>query len=383
MYRVLCCGSNGEGQLGLGHDEDVSELQECMSTNHRMEQIACGSNHTVILLGNGDAYACGKDIENLVAHNTCNIRGKIMNFTRVNHDGIKFKKVAAGWDFTVLVDTSNKVYIYGDTTLCGGLGECAGQTAATDNVVEVFQYTNEDEISQIATSLHSVIILFKSGRMVAWGNNKKGQILGDLEKLGMIWAPKDVILDVVLNNDDILKVNSIAMGRDYTIFLAINLANNDRYIIMRSKNDRKGLLKNLSELLGEKEIEGTGVEACTRYFKVRKGIDIKNIESMWSSLHVLFTDGDQHFLKSFGNNVFNQLFPGIDKPIDRFDVGTEHGLCVTMSTVYSWGWGEHGNCGLQEDPKRACVFYSCKEGEVVDSIFGGYATSWVVLKKTG
>lgn len=73
MHRVFAFGSNGSGQLGIGHTEDVSEPRECVFVEFdengnripvnmkgkQVQRIACGGNHTIILFEDGSAYASG------------------------------------------------------------------------------------------------------------------------------------------------------------------------------------------------------------------------------------------------------------------------------------------------------------------------------------
>lgn len=382
MYSVLCCGSNGAGQLGLGHEQDVSKLTDCFKNENGVLDIACGSNHTILLLKSGEAYACGNNVRNLTNMKSTD---KIANtnFKLVQQEGKKFKHVGAGWDFSVFVDTNNIIYFYGDMSFSGGLKE--SQLKA--NMLSEFFHRRNDDVVGIHTSLHSIIAIYKSGCAVGWGNNKKGQIFGDCEPLGIINSPLVIAFDdIACKNGNDLHVLNCAMGRDYTFFHIQSPESQKEYIIMRSKNDRYNILKELYNLLGEGKLMGHSHKTRSRWFEIKKGIRIHHLKSMWSSIHVMYTTdkhGDKLFLKSFGNDVFNQLFPGVSDEVINFEVGTEHGVCLEKNRkrVYSWGWGEHGNCGIQQDATKVNKLYSCGEFESIDSIFCGYATTWVVVKK--
>ncbi|AYV82630.1 MAG: chromosome condensation regulator [Hyperionvirus sp.] len=61
---LLCRGSNYSGQLGLGHlrarDKfHKNDTLEGMGKDMSIRQIACGNNHTLILLTNGTLWGCG------------------------------------------------------------------------------------------------------------------------------------------------------------------------------------------------------------------------------------------------------------------------------------------------------------------------------------
>ncbi|KAG0684646.1 hypothetical protein C6P42_000041 [Pichia californica] len=406
MYHVLCCGSNGAGQLGLGHEEDIFKLTESFQSESKVIKIACGSNHTIILLENGDLYACGNNTNHLVNFQRNNevesetetpynpIIESLHTFKRVGDGSIKFKYCGAGWDFTILVDEFNKVYIYGDLKQCGGLGN---DVLMTSKLSEVYQAEN-DQVISVNVSLHSTIIIHQSGKIITWGNNKKGQILGNDEKPSILWKPTNFYFrDIDIGKEGDLKIIRCAMGRDYTFFHVIHKLTNVEYLIMRSKNDRLNILQELQEIIGESPIIGNIENIRTRWFTIKQNIKIHQLESMWSSIHIMYstsdTDTDNNnnnnnnnknkIIRSFGNNVFNQIFPGFREPIDSFVVGTEHGIGITQDkkSAFAWGWGEHGNCGHQKNLTELNELYFCKEGnQFIDSMFGGYATTWIVVK---
>lgn len=83
MPKVLGLGSNGSGQLGIGHKDDVSQPTACLfedddddcgddstlpavrerererERERQIKRIACGGNHTLILFDDGSLYAAG------------------------------------------------------------------------------------------------------------------------------------------------------------------------------------------------------------------------------------------------------------------------------------------------------------------------------------
>ena len=70
---MLCWGSTKYGQLGLGGiEEEVitsPKLNKYLSIDqikHRVKQVACGVNHSIFLLDNGEVFSCGNnDFEQL------------------------------------------------------------------------------------------------------------------------------------------------------------------------------------------------------------------------------------------------------------------------------------------------------------------------------
>ncbi|MEQ2177267.1 hypothetical protein GOODEAATRI_001916 [Goodea atripinnis] len=49
--EVFVCGQNHKGQLGLGHNTDVLTLHLCPVLNHKVANVACGWDFTLLLTG--------------------------------------------------------------------------------------------------------------------------------------------------------------------------------------------------------------------------------------------------------------------------------------------------------------------------------------------
>jgi secretion-regulating guanine nucleotide exchange factor len=95
---------------------------------------------------------------------------------------------------------------------------------------------------------------------------------------------------------------------------------------------------------------------CTRIVLDEK---ILRIESGWTHVAYL-TESRKLFL--YGRNNYGQLGNGsrneIDSdtphqclifPVDDFALGAEHGILKSNGAVYTWGWNEHRNCGVDSD----------------------------------
>ena len=62
MRKVMSWGFNDEGQLGLGHCDDVGVptfVESLAGIAKDIVQVSCGQEHTVVLLSNGSMLACG------------------------------------------------------------------------------------------------------------------------------------------------------------------------------------------------------------------------------------------------------------------------------------------------------------------------------------
>lgn len=349
---MLSSGSNGSGQLGLEHKEDVSEisLASAIYLPSKPVKIACGGNHTLVLCENGHVFAAGDALMDFDGEEE-----RIGELQRVRFHGFDtFKDITAGWEFSVFVTDEDRIFSAG-IGLNGelGLGKTTKKTRAAQEVI--IQGLGKCAVKAIHSSIHSVVVEFDNQQLYGWGHNKKGQLVelaGD-KSLKILWSP------VLLSFDD--EVIDVSMSREFTVFRT------SKSIIFNGA-DKFQIKENLANYANDKIIETL---------------------SMWSSLH-LQTKAKN--LASLGNNSHGQLFPGAEnKILTHFAVGSEHGLCYEdpSRTVFAWGWGEHGNCGLEKDKKTIDrvtfdylnPIYTLKTNEKLVSLFGGCATTWIVLQE--
>jgi protein ATS1 len=135
---VFAFGSNGSGQLGIGHAEDVSIPTECLFTsptpNDKIVNVVAGGNHTLILTESGAVYAagcntdgrCGPGIQTLreedetkngqAEENILLFRRIFLSDTSTLKTIDTFKCVSATWEGSILVpSTRDKVFVLGST----------------------------------------------------------------------------------------------------------------------------------------------------------------------------------------------------------------------------------------------------------------------------
>lgn len=282
---LYACGSNGNGQLGLGHLDDMDTWTP-VEINNRVVDLAGGGNHTAVITGEGSA---------LITINSA--------FVPIAHPESRlWRLVSATWDSTYLVDDD---CIY----------KVSGSSAT-------FLYKADSTVLSIKSGLAHTVFLTKSG-LFGFGKSRKGQC--GIEKT-----------DIELPNKfELTGVVQFACGRDFTA------------VITKDKTD---LL-----IFGNKRWFPEPI-ACT---------NSSTILSTWSSLLVL---PEEEFV---GNNSHNQLEPPISlSNCDAVALGSEHGLALKNNTVYTWGWGEHGNCPPQKQ-------FTSSAPLLPITLFAGCATSFV------
>ncbi|KAG7662560.1 ATS1 [[Candida] subhashii] len=349
MYKVLACGSNGNYQLGIRNDIDQNILQESQfqigqdsivtSLPQKPIKIACGGNHTLILFENGDIYSTGENQYGQCGLPKC---GNIKLLTKIPGNWID---CCCGWEFSILIDDKREVYVCGNG-LKGELG--LGKEIRQSELCFSFAIPTDSNF-EIKASIHHVILRIDN-ILMGWGNCRKGQLgIIDEKKPSILWQPRELNFPNIIIRKGTTK---FTLGREFTC-----ISNEDRISIF-----------------GKHSIELDSDVS-----------DVLEIGSMWSSLHILLKNNT---IRSFGNNSHGQLYPTVsDFKVDEMVIGSEHGLVNSSNTVYSWGWGEHGNCGIQQQGQSNAdeVTFNYLNPVYTDSsevvlVAAGCATSWVVIK---
>ncbi|CCK70216.1 Ats1p KNAG_0D04760 [Huiozyma naganishii CBS 8797] len=370
-FNVYCLGSNGRGQLGLGHCNDVMVAQKSIvQSSDEVRKVVCGGNHTVLLLeGSGSVLATGNnEFGQLVG-------GPVVDYTDwVDCNGPwstpRVLDVAAGWEFTAIVDENNIVRSRGAGPrgeLGVGLDTCSGNSNNSGGgFCTVMECGSDDEVKLFASFANCVAVVTTKGghcTVYGWGSNTKCQLQ----------TPKSKIVDrpvVIYETDD--PVDYAALGKNFNV-----LVNKRGEIVHAAGNLPSGF-----------------------HWEHWKGVPGLQVRCMWSSIHILDLKGSR---LSFGFNLHGQLldtaFPQ-DMYVTDTCMGSEHGVVVVKELdgsqrVLAWGWGEHGNCGRlspnQSDSDPTSVIND-KSNEVsplneilvVDpdkkvKVWGGCATTWIVV----
>ena len=381
-FSVFACGSNGGSQLGFGDDKDRHESERVKfrvgseTTTELSEPIramAFGGNYSLAILQDGSLLGAGS-----------NTRGQLFSPEDVRQSsvfrpiesvlGVKFRRIACGWEFSVAETTEGDILVsgYGPNGELG-LGKHFS-LSTTGRAYAKLPINSESKggIRQLCTSIHSVIIIFNNGEVYGWGNNKRGQLFahnGD-RTLKLVQEPHRITF---AGGRRVLRV---CMGRDFTVFMTTDANNEVLDPIFRGKDN-------------------FNIESELRSSK----IDSDSFASMWATwTSVQVLTRDNHIL-SIGSNIKCQHYPkNADNcgPIDLVAIGSEHGVCTLdndRTKAYAWGWGEHGNCGsvpdhMTKDGKPARdtfdhlnTIYEARKDEKITKVFAGCATSFVEVEK--
>ncbi|XP_029770422.1 secretion-regulating guanine nucleotide exchange factor isoform X5 [Suricata suricatta] len=218
---LFVCGLNKDGQLGLGHTEDVLYFTTCRSLlGCPVQQVACGWDFTIILTENGQVLSCGSNsfgqlgvphgprrcvvpqaIELLREKVVCIAAGLRHALAATGMEKSKATCVLAGSDHSASLTETGKVFTWGRADY-GQLGRtleshegwkpqshdsalpCSGPQKSMPSCLRCL--TGAAEVS--CGSEHNLAVI--GGTCYSWGWNEHG-MCGDGSEAN-IWAPKPV-----------------------------------------------------------------------------------------------------------------------------------------------------------------------------------------------
>lgn len=362
MANIYALGSNGSGQLGIGHKADVSVPKEVLFQGslscEQQPLIKAGGNHT-LLISKGELYfsgdastgACGLVA---TADEPQSCFRKVL-FGKENPSCDNEREIihcTATWEASIIVRRdcnghATKVYSFGTGSKGElGLGELIIRSP-TAQPIKDFPPAGTEVVHLVASVSHVVAVL-SNGDVYGWGSGRKGQ-LGLPE--GIVYSPRKIL-------DLGFEVDRAVCGREFT------------YLISKAEENRQTFLG-----VDKWELKSSAPAMIGHW---------KELGASWGGIFILQTDGS---LLSWGRNDHGQLAPPSLPGISQIAVGSEHVLALTfLGDVLAWGWGEHGNCGpstTNGDVKgRWNVVASLKHlplGCKIISIGAGCATSWIFV----
>ena len=352
---LFALGSNGSGQLGLGHDEDMATPQNVpaqsleLDVSSKIRRLAAGGNHTVVLSSDGRAFGAGDNSDGRCGTETYEISSEFREIHALGDQSSQWENVAATWSATIIVQKGGE-----EVWVCGS-GD-SGELGLGDGVREAKHLTRIPDfpptgtrIAQVVACMAHVVAVLDNGGVYGWGKGRKGQ-LGDAGNDS--WTPKRM-------SGLQFKVERAVCGKDFTCLFG---------------DSRDG------------EVQMLGPDGRDRFnMKASAPSRVpgwKDVCASWGSVFVLQGNGR---LLAWGRDDHGQL-PVQDLPdIAMVAAGSEHCLALTLDgRVLAWGWGEHGNCGEHTDAKgdvKGKWNELTASGDVA-RIFSGCATSFILTAKT-
>lgn len=357
MSEIYAIGSNGAGQLGIGHTEDVSVPKPTIfgsETPALVNDVHAGGNHTLIL-SEGRLYTAGDGVSGargIIEKSTANQHKFCSLDTSDFPDLSNIELCAATWEASILVckdaqSQATKVYTLG----IGNKGELGhGELlfrSAKPSLMKDFPPPNL-HVVDIAACLGHVVAVLSNGDVYGWGNGRKGQV----------GEPHEVVHNPRKISGVHFPVTKAVCGREFTYL--VGSPDEGQHMILGSD---------------KWDIRSSAPSSVPGWTQIGAG---------WGNILVLLGDGK---VRSWGRNDHGQCAPADIPTLNAIAVGSEHSLALTQDgDVLAWGWGEHGNCGPSTtggDVKgRWNVIASSKylsPGSRIYKVGAGCATGWMFV----
>ena len=423
MCTIFSAGSNAHGQLGHGNEDDshlfakctFSGIDDLLPSGTEVISIVGGANHTLILIrepgistqlwgaGDGRKGQLGEDYRQ--SFGTSSIFQRIS--LPFNADAGNITAVAAAWEtsYVVFSDSNGDTLLSSGSDDFGDIGTGAQirgqgfsrswQTISFRNLLP--ESATSIRIGNLKAGPHNILAKLKYRTMsstleneiiVGWGAARQGQ-MGPLSNT--LGKPQSFFSSPV-KIDIPYTIQDFAIGNQHTIFLSM-----DGHVLGLGSN-RKEQLSGLNEMKDVVYLDTT----WNGTYLVQKGADNKcwMVMAGGSNTHSqLALDGD-----STSSNQLHEV--SFDKNTtkgapEKLVCGSEHILLVldnrpfpedigVCSSVYGWGWNEHGNLGLghKQDISRPSLIWPndilCggdSSSEKLIGVWAGCATSWIAVNR--
>ncbi|KAM5183954.1 secretion-regulating guanine nucleotide exchange factor isoform 5-T5 [Callospermophilus lateralis] len=162
---LFAWGANSYGQLGLGHKEDVLLPQQLndFCKPECVRRITGGGGHSAIVTDGGGLFVCGlnKDGQLGLGHTE-----DVLYFTLCKSLlGCPIQQVACGWDFTIILTENGQVLSCGSNSF-GQLGVPHGpRRCVVPQAIELLR----EKVVCVAAGLRHALAATVSGIVFQWG----------------------------------------------------------------------------------------------------------------------------------------------------------------------------------------------------------------------
>lgn len=350
MSKLYGFGSNGNGQLGLGHVEDTHKPTLCIGIpDHEVIiKISGGGNHSAVVTESGKVYFAGFSQlgENYMQYILKASPEKQQAWTvyQERFSEIKWKDVACGWASTLLLSQEGKVYGVGSSRW----NEIDGKKDNKEQ--ELTEILIHEDIVSVACGWRHAVALSNEGNVFGWGWGRHGQLgpskvetdKKDIRSIQKIELPQ--------------KILQVACGHLYTIFRA---EDGSVYGVGSNK-------------YGQLDNEDNEVRIVEPHVVYRNSV---YIDAGW---HHTLSLGSVGELKASGRKDHGQITKShLLQNIKQFCCGSEHTLAIQGDRLIGWGWNEHGNCATDKDFTDEPIVISTSTK--IRAFGAGCATSWFAV----
>ncbi|KAB7497263.1 Secretion-regulating guanine nucleotide exchange factor [Armadillidium nasatum] len=303
--KLYGAGWNISGQVGNGTQvravpnfESIRGLED-----HKVVSVACGWIHSVALTSRGQVWVWGSN-----SHSQLGLPTNEVPFSSlpICLDISEAVSIAAGLRHTVIATKEGRVYSWGQGQK-GQLGHLDTEgkmikTQTTPRVVEPL----EMKVKKVACGQNTTYAITNEGEVLAWGDNKWGQLAHDPVNVSFFTCP------LTIPSNYFGGLRAVWMQAGWT-HCAVGLSSGQIYMWGRSDYGQVGPVEEEETDEASAQISKTpGKLQNSRYRYVPSCLRLDNIRQVVC--------------------------------------GSEHNLAVVgtpekKKKLMSWGWNEHGNCG--------------------------------------
>jgi alpha-tubulin suppressor-like RCC1 family protein len=224
--KVYTCGLNTFGQLGHNNTTQYTVptlIQYFVTNNITIISASGGELQSIFLDSTGKVYSCGRNINGQLGQNNTtqyNVPTLIQYFVTNN---IIITNVACGYYHTVFLDSTGKVYSCGLNTL-GQLGHNNTTQLLVPTLIQYF-VTNNITITNVFCGFQYTMFLDSSGKVYGCGDNGWGQLGQNYRTPSFYTSTKieyfvPTRIEYFVTNNIIIK--NVACGFAHALFLDSN-----------------------------------------------------------------------------------------------------------------------------------------------------------------
>lgn len=251
--------------------------------------------------------------------------------TPITDPNIKYKYIAAGYDFGLGIAEDNSLYGWGNNNYVFG-----NNTNSNSSIPLKNNFSNTNIFKTISAAIFHVLALDNNGKLYSWGDNtSSGGAIGNGSATGSVSTP---YLIVTTQN---LTFKSIAAGPNFSLAVSTT---NQLYAWGQNNQGQLGVAQSTTQYLVPTLISSP--------------INFDQVSASKYPLYFSLALSTSGTLYGWGQNNLGQLGLGNNNtPIigptntsnlifKSIDAGTGHSLGLTTEGIlYSWGFGSQGALG--------------------------------------
>ncbi|XP_029841774.2 X-linked retinitis pigmentosa GTPase regulator isoform X2 [Ixodes scapularis] len=168
--RAFSFGSNGYGQLGLGHKNPVTR-PKCIKglKDHRVVLVACGRAHTLVATDDLKVYGFGMNTEHQLGLDSQEFQHTEPALIR-SLTGLQIKQLAAGAEHSVALTDKGVAFVWG----CGKEGQLGLGTRPS--VPEPLELKVDIRIMSVSAGYYHTAIVSVDGILYTFGERDGGKL---------------------------------------------------------------------------------------------------------------------------------------------------------------------------------------------------------------